>query len=141
MPPLIRADNSVTEYEIQKARELFDAFYPPLPTTIDEEPQTARVTPLEDPEITKEEVRTKVLSASPWKAPGRDGLPIAVWQRIWPAVEEEVVNLFRASFNEGYLPHQWRVAKIIPLKKPGKADYRLAKVWRPISLLATLGKF
>ena len=31
--------------------------------------------------------------------------------------------------------------KIIPLKKPGKPNYRLAKAWRPISLLATLGKF
>ena len=130
----------MTEDEIQKTRELFDAFCPPLPTTIDEKPQTVRVTPLEDPEITKEEVRTIVLNASPWKAPGRDGLPIAMWQRIWPAVEEEVIDLFRASFNEGYLHHQWRAAKIKPLKKPGKANYRPAKAWRPISFLATLGK-
>ena len=31
--------------------------------------------------------------------------------------------------------------KIIPLKKLGKPDYRLIKAWRPIFLLATLGKF
>ncbi|KAF5964566.1 reverse transcriptase [Fusarium coicis] len=31
-------------------------------------------------------------------------------------------------------------ARIIPLKKPGKDDYTIAKAWRPISLLATLGK-
>ena len=39
-------------------------------------------------------------------------------------------------------PHlsQWKHAKIIPLKKPGKDDYTFAKAWRPISLLATLGK-
>ena len=47
----------------------------------------------------------------------------------------------RTSLNEGYLPDQWRVNKIIPLKKPNKPNYRLAKAWRPISLLATLGKF
>ena len=41
---------------------------------------------------------------------------------------------------EGTLPRQWRHAKIIPLKKPGKEDYTIAKAWRPISLLATLGK-
>jgi hypothetical protein len=29
---------------------------------------------------------------------------------------------------------------IIPLEKPGKEDYTVAKAWRPISLLATLGK-
>jgi ribonuclease HI len=41
---------------------------------------------------------------------------------------------------EGHLPDQWRHAKIIPLKKPGKEDYTIAKAWRPISLLSTLGK-
>ena len=73
---------------------------------IDEEPQTDRVTPIKDPEITKEKVKLKVFSANLWKALGRDRLLTAVWQRIWPAVEEEVVNLFRASFNKGYLPHK-----------------------------------
>ena len=52
-----------------------------------------------------------------------------------------MLDLFRTSLNKGYLPEQWRVNKIIPLKKPGKPDYRLVKAWRPISLLATLGKF
>lgn len=30
--------------------------------------------------------------------------------------------------------------KIIPLTKPKKGDYTVAKAWRPISLLSTLGK-
>ena len=51
-----------------------------------------------------------------------------------------MLELFRSSWNEGYLPHQWREAKIIPLRKPDKPDYRLAKAWRPITLLSTLGK-
>ncbi|RXG41349.1 hypothetical protein VDGE_30385 [Verticillium dahliae] len=41
---------------------------------------------------------------------------------------------------EGVLPDQWRHAEIIPLKKPGKGDYTIAKAWRLISLLATPGK-
>jgi ribonuclease HI len=41
---------------------------------------------------------------------------------------------------DGEVPKQWRNAKIIPLKKPGKATYTKAKSWRPISLLSTLGK-
>jgi len=51
-----------------------------------------------------------------------------------------VLALFRASLEDGSLPSQWRHAKIIPLKKPGKEDYTVTKAWRPISLLATLGK-
>ncbi len=55
-------------------------------------------------------------------------------------VKHHVLALFRASLEDGSLPSQWRHAKIIPLKKPGKEDYTMAKAWRPISLLATLGK-
>jgi Reverse transcriptase (RNA-dependent DNA polymerase) len=51
-----------------------------------------------------------------------------------------VLAIFRESFEEGVLPSQWKHTKIIPLKKPGKDDYTLTKAWRPISLLATLGK-
>ncbi|KAL9561825.1 hypothetical protein ACKAV7_014087 [Fusarium commune] len=49
-------------------------------------------------------------------------------------------NLGRGGTENGVLPDQWRCAKIIPLKKPGKGDYAIAKAWRPISLLSTLGK-
>ena len=35
---------------------------------------------------------------------------------------------------------QWKVAKIVPLKKGDKDDYTLPKNYRLISLLATLGK-
>ncbi|KAL1582126.1 hypothetical protein WHR41_09392 [Cladosporium halotolerans] len=46
----------------------------------------------------------------------------------------------QTSLDTGVIPQQWKVAKIIPLKKPNKDDYTLAKAWRPISLLSTLGK-
>ena len=62
------------------------------------------------------------------------------WKETWPTVKHYVLALFQASLEEGVLPYQWRRAKIIPLKKPGKEDYTVAKAWRPISLLATLGK-
>lgn len=55
-------------------------------------------------------------------------------------VKHRVWTLFDSSLRDGVVPHQWRTAKIIPLKKPDKDDYRLAKAWRPISLLSTLGK-
>jgi hypothetical protein len=54
--------------------------------------------------------------------------------------ERRIHQLFKQSIAERILPRQWLHAKIIPLKKPGKSDYTVAKIWRPISLLATLGK-
>ena len=51
-----------------------------------------------------------------------------------------MLRLFQTSLDEGTLPSQWRNTKIIPLRKPDKPNYKLAKAYRPISLLATLGK-
>ena len=107
---------------------------------IAEEPEVAITFPVDDLDITPEEVRRKVFSVKPWKAPGRDGFPAIVWRQLWPVIKEEILELFKASLDEGILPRQWREAKIIPLKKLSKPDYRRAKAWRPISLLATLGK-
>ena len=81
------------------------------------------VTPIKDPELTLEEVKRKVFSAKPWKAPGRDGLPVIVWRQLWPVVKEEILDLFNSLLDNGFLPYQWREAKIIPLKKPDKPDY------------------
>jgi hypothetical protein len=50
-----------------------------------------------------------------------------VWKQIWPVVKERVLLLFQTSLTEGKLPSQWKNAKIIPLKKPNKGNYTVAK--------------
>ncbi|RKK09806.1 hypothetical protein BFJ67_g18207, partial [Fusarium oxysporum f. sp. cepae] len=117
-----------------------NVFFPPLPTDIEEEGPRPRRREVAMPNLTMEEVEEKVMEAKAWKAPGQDGLPAMVWKQLWPVVKERVLHLFRTSLDTGRLPSQWRTAKIIPLKKPNKGDYKIAKAWRPISLLSTLGK-
>lgn len=140
VPPLTRADGSVTEGKEEQAQTLLATFFPPLPERIEDEGQRPQRAPVQMPDLTMEEVEQKVLSAKPWKAPGEDGLPAMVWKQLWPVVKDRVLHLFQTSLRDGDIPSQWRNAKIIPLKKPGKSDYTLAKSWRPISLLSTLGK-
>jgi hypothetical protein len=82
-----------------------------------------------------EQVERRIFVLKPWKALGDHGLPAMVWKQVWPAVKERVLRLFQTSLNDGELPTQWRNAKIIPLKKPNKDDYTVAKSWRPISRL------
>ena len=140
IPPLIKANGSVTMGKIEQAAELLKTFFPPLPAAIAEEGSRGHRDPVEMPRLTMEEVERRVLAAKSRKAPGDDGLPAVVWQQIWPVVKERVLRLFQTSLDEGTLPSQWRNAKIIPLRKPDKPNYKLAKAYRPISLLATLGK-
>ncbi|KAJ3454196.1 hypothetical protein MRS44_018090 [Fusarium solani] len=140
VPPLKRTNGATTQDKAEQAEELLNAFFPPLPTDIEDEGPRPHRREVAMPNLTMGEVEEKVMEAKAWKAPGEDGLPAMVWKQLWPVVKERVLHLFHTSLAEGRLPDQWRTAKIIPLKKPGKADYRIAKAWRPISLLSTLGK-
>ena len=90
--------------------------------------------------LTPEEVRRAVLGAQPHKAPGEDGIPAIAWRELWPIVGRYIFRLFEASLRASYVPQAWKIAEIVPLRKPDKADYTSAKAYRPISLLPTLSK-
>ncbi|KAF4547144.1 Hypothetical protein D9617_57g029020 [Elsinoe fawcettii] len=92
------------------------------------------------PALTVEEIEPCLTKTKPWKTAGEDGPPAGMRRQIWPVVSESVRHLFQTSLDTGVIPQQWKVAKTIPLKKPNKGDYTLAKAWRHISLLSTLGK-
>jgi ribonuclease HI len=140
IPSLKRGNGSSTRDKAEQAEELLGTFFPPLPVRIENEGLRPQRAAIEMPSLTMEEVEHRVFAAKSWKAPGDDGLPVGVWKQVWPVVKNRVLVLFQTSLDEGELPTQWRNAKIIPLKKPNKGDYTVAKAWRPISLLSTLGK-
>ncbi|KAJ6437086.1 reverse transcriptase [Purpureocillium lavendulum] len=140
VPPLRKGDGTVTRNRAEAAEQLLETFFPPLPARIEAEGVRPQRRAVAMPDLTLEEVEVKVMGAKPWKAAGTDGLPAMVWRQLWPVVRHRVLVLFRASLRDGVVPHQWRTAKIIPLKKSEKGDYTEAKAWRPISLLSTLGK-
>ncbi len=126
-PPLVRKDGSVTADNQEQAIELLDTFFPSLPKEIQDEPLAPAKEPISMPRLTLQEVESRIMAASPWKAAGDDGLPAMVWRQTWPVVKHHILHLFQSSLDKGELPSQWRNAKIIPLKKPGKGDYTKAK--------------
>ncbi|RKK72079.1 hypothetical protein BFJ71_g17544 [Fusarium oxysporum] len=129
-----------TQDEAEQAEELLGVFFPPLPENIEDEGLRPRRREVAMPNLTVEEVEENAMEATGWMTPGEDGLPAMVWKQLWPLVTERVIQLFHTLLSEGQLPDQWRSAKIIPLKKPEKDDYSIAKAWRPVSLLSMLGK-
>ena len=74
------------------------------------------------------------------KAPGRDGLPFLVWQKVLDTVLPTVTWLYSASFRTGYVPRSWRTARMVPIPKPNKPDYAIPKAYQLISLLPTISK-
>ena len=131
----------LTQDKPDMAKELLASFFPPPPEPQQSDQDTrgsAEQFLMES--LSVDEIGQALSAASPDRAAGRDGLTIRVWREVWPVLQQQICQLFSASLRQGKLPQQWKIAKIIPLKKGGKDDYTLPKNYRPISLLATLGK-
>ena len=140
---IVAPDGSMLEEDDEIGAELLRSFFPEVPEIVGQEQNMGdqqRPEQLEMEPLTVGEVEDAIFKARPHKAPGADGLPAIVWQELWPVLKWEILILFMASMRQRHFPQSWRIAKIIPLRKPGKSDYSQAKSYRPISLLATLGK-
>jgi hypothetical protein len=55
-------------------------------------------------------------------------------------VGDHILWLYNTSLELHYTLIQWKTARIITLRKLGKADYTLPKAFRPILLLPTISK-
>ncbi|KAF4228839.1 hypothetical protein CNMCM8980_000121 [Aspergillus fumigatiaffinis] len=90
--------------------------------------------------ITELEIYRSIKAAKGTTAPGEDGIPTLVWKKLWTYLRTTITHIFTKSVELGYYPSQWKRARIVVLRKPGKPDYTAPGAYRPISLLNTLGK-
>ena len=127
-----------TDEEI--ASTLMTTFFPPSREVLEAVSTISILHPLPSAPLIMDEVERAICAANPWKAPGIDDLPAVVWQKLWPVVKEVIFHIFNWSLIVGQQPRAFKIAKIIPLRKPNKADYVQPGAYRPISLLSTLGK-
>lgn len=73
------------------------------------------------------------------KAPGYDLITGKVLQEITTKCLKAITQIFNSILRLGYFPHQWKVAQIVMLLKPGKPPHAITS-YRPISLLPILSK-
>ena len=66
-------------------------------------------------------------------APGADTISYEMLKQLPPSSKAELLNLINLSWVVGELPSDWKVASIIPIKKPHK-DKTNPSSYRPISL-------
>ncbi|KAI3049910.1 hypothetical protein CBS147353_11666 [Aspergillus niger] len=138
IPPLKVGSEELIQNE-DKARAFLEAFFPAM--NVPEPSQPASFRPeLPWPPITELEIERSLKAAKGTTAPGEDDLPMLVWKKLWAHLKTFIADIFAACVHLGHHPKQWRKAKIVVLRKPGKSDYSAPGAYRPISLLNTLGK-
>lgn len=91
-------------------------------------------------QITDEQIQRAIDKLRPYKAPGPDGIPNAVYKRCSDLLIPYLGPLFRSTFTLDYYPASWKNYTTIVLKKPARPDYSKPKAYRGIALLSTMSK-
>ena len=93
----------------------------------------------EFPPVTTHEVHRKITEMRALAAPGPDGIVIRCLQETSSSVVPILCCIYQRLLQDGTHPSMWRIAKVLPIPKPG-ADPHAAKGYRPIALLSVLSK-
>ena len=140
IPPLLKHDGTLATSMLDIHTVLSDCFFLsvplPIPPIHSDDPPACNPRPL--PEVSKEEVVFNLAQTSNSSAPRPTGIGYKLLKWCHAAAPSCLTTLFNAALSLGH--HPWRDAKIVPIPKPNKTDYRLGKAYCPISLLECCGK-
>ena len=141
-------DHEVVSSDEGKAATLAPVFFPSLPPTSDSRQAAIDFAwgthrPPGDQELVEVSLgeiwdAVKVMPST--SAPGLDRIPVIVLKKNLFILAPWLQLIYSASLSLHYFPQSWRVAKVIILRKPGKASYATPRSYRPISLLSHLRK-
>jgi len=92
------------------------------------------------PEVTCAEVIDAGQRIPNGRAPGPDGVPDLVIKQISTNKPEILRDMFNACLRESTFPKEWKVAKLVLIRK-GDKPLDNPRSYRPICLLNTIGKF
>lgn len=146
--PDLHWNNDVYCTAEQKAQALGEKFYPPSKAKLEdidthklltEDYSTEQSIQLAK-EVSTEEIQSIISGLRPDKSPGSDAIPNRFLKAMGCPLAEVLKNLTNACFRAEYFPKQFRHARTIILRKPGKPNYSNPGAWRSIALLNTLGK-
>lgn len=113
---------------------IVDALFPNVPETPPPEQLPVQV---EFPEVSLAEVTASAGRLPTGKAPGPDGVPDTVVREVTLRRPEIIQELFNACLQEGEFPEQWKIAKLVLLRK-GEKPLDQPSSYRPICLLEPL---
>jgi len=142
LPPQLHNGSVTADSDINKAEMFNQYFYSvytqsnsPLPNSANLQ---APVNSLASISFTTEEVFDALTKLNVNKAGGIDNIPPIVLKNCAHALYRPIHHLFMTSINNGTMPAEWKIHKIIPVYKSG--DKTSTSNYRPISLLCIISK-
>ena len=88
--------------------------------------------------ITQEIILETVSKLKPKNSSGKDNISTQLLKEIIDSIVFPIAHLFNLSFKTGYIPSDYKCAKIIPIFKTEEKDK--FNNYRPISILPALSK-
>jgi len=140
IPPLLKPDGSLATLHTDLCQVLSERFFltvpKPIPDSNPDDP--APLPPYHFAPITEEEVSCNLVCTSNKSAPGPMGITYKLLKWCYVATPSCLTSLFNATVTWGH--HPWHCTTVVPILKPGKIDYWVAKAYHLISLLECCGK-
>jgi hypothetical protein len=81
----------------------------------------------DDKDFTQDEVRQVVEGFKPSNAPGPDGITNEI-QLFYKGIPKTKTAIYNEYVRTGCFPTNWTTARILPITKPGREDYRSLKI-------------
>jgi len=124
-----------------KSEVLAHSFFPPSPPIPSILTNTVYPEPLTAPRaFTRAQIKRKVQSLSPHKAPGPDKIPNVVLIKCIDLLLDYLYFIFRSILEHETYYKGWLKSTTVVLRKPDKPSYDVPKAYCPIGLLDTIGK-
>ena len=145
MPPLV-TDSGVATSLLDKVQALRQRFYPVVEADLADITDTSfedssfldplTISQAVDPQEVINLLRTRRAN----RAPGSDSIPNDFLKAMGEPLATAVAAIATACWKMGHYPKQFKHARTVVIRKPGKAAYNIPGAWRPIALLNTIGK-
>lgn len=138
LPLSVNVDSIV--YTAQEMQESLDLLAKGLESRFTTRLQNSVLTPTfsDYKEISYSEL-AQVMLRLPTTAPGPDGITNAMLKIFFQEAPRELLKLLNYSISNAWIPHEWKIAKIIPLLKKQGAGYTIDNI-RPIALTSNIAK-
>jgi len=86
------------------------------------------------------QIHRAIRKLQPYKAPGLSNVANVVLIKCAEQLVPYLRPIFRATFSLCIYPDSWKEFTTVILRKPGKTDYMVPNVYRPIALLDVIAK-